>query len=57
MAAVTEREPYYKADKPKINVDNISLPNMQSERVFQETFLYVRRSLLIAPRVTFTIYC
>ena len=41
MAAVTEREPYYKADKPKINVDNISLPNMQSERVFQETFLYV----------------
>ena len=32
MAAVTEREPYYKADKPKINFDNISVPNMQFKR-------------------------
>ena len=47
MAAVTEREPYYKADKPKINVDNISLPNMQSERMFQETFLYVSNIPLV----------
>ena len=45
MAAISEREPYYTTDNPKIDVVNISIPSMQSKRTLDGTFLYVKPSL------------
>ena len=47
MAAISEREPYYTTDKPKIDVVNISIPSMQSKRTLDGTFLYLKSSQII----------